>query len=759
MLLHYLKVALRQMLKYKAHQLISALCLAVGIVCFAYVWLFVATVEEGYDLPDYDRRASLYVHKANGRSAAYSPNEILRLQEELKLLGVEGISASTYARDGEVEAIDDEGRTTPYLVKYGLVNTYFFTYGNNPVQGLTGELAPDDVVLSAAFARKTFGGENPVGRWIRLVGANDESEMYRVAGVAENDALDFERADCFFSMMRQPDERNFLQVHVLIPRQMSEETFAQHLEKMGWQRKDGNVSLSLRMENADDTQRHLAETLVLAIASLVLVSGLINFLKFIFQVFFIRQRELVLRKCMGSGLRGLYALLAAEVFLMLTLSFFLSLVVTEIILTAVDGRLPADFPPLSFSDAYLMQSWVYLATLAVGLLAACFPVMRLRRGTLQGFLQSSRRKHTLRNGMIGLQLFISMFFVGGILLVNMLWNEVVFSGYVPLTPAEQQRVAVLPLNTHYLIKHIGPIMDEVCRLPEVEEVLPFNLPGTLSRISYMNYETNDSVLKDVRMQSGHPDYFAFFHIPMEGKVVSPEAGNMVYVSRRFKQLLDKEGYDGTVCLGDVDYQVAGVYEALFAEVEQKNYVGSVFFPSATAKSYYILVDEHTSVREFQERLLQLCRKFIPETLPVDIHLLPDDDETKAAIGMMQMALTALVVVSLLLVVLSIYSSISLDTQGRRKEVAIRKINGARPVNIFFLFAKVYLYIFAVTYVLACCLIYIVGIHIAGQFGSVRSWQWPVLLFVLITLLLAAVSGYKIWQVMRLNPAEVIKNNE
>lgn len=749
------------MLKYKAHQLISALCLAVGIVCFAYVWLFVATVEEGYDLPDYDRRASLYARKADGRSSAYSPNEILRLQEELKLLGVEGISASTYAQDGEVEAIDDEGRTTPYLVKYGLVNTYFFTYGNNPVQGLTGELAPDDVVLSAAFARKAFGGENPVGRWIRLVGANDESEMYRVAGVAESDALDFERADCFFSMMRQPDERNFLQVHVLIPRQMSEETFAQHLEKMGWQRKDGNVSLSLRMENADETQRHLAETLVLAIASLVLVSGLINFLKFIFQVFFIRQRELVLRKCMGSGLRGLYALLAAEVFLMLTLSFFLSLVVTEIILTAVDGRLPAEFPPLSFSDAYLMQGWVYLATLAVGLLAACFPVMRLRRGTLQGFLQSSRRKHTLRNGMIGLQLFISMFFVGGILLVNMLWNEVVFSGYVPLTPAEQQRVAVLPLNTHYLIKHIGPIMDEVCRLPEVEEVLPFNLPGTLSRISYMNYETNDSVLKDVRMQSGHPDYFAFFHIPMEGKVVSPEAGNMVYVSRRFKQLLDKEGYDGTVSLNGADYQIAGVYEALFDENEEKGayFVGSVFLPSSGVTNYFIRVNEHTDGRAFVEQLTTLCRKYIPETLPLDIHLLTDDNEVKDTIGLMRTGLSILAVVSLLLVVLSIYSSISLDTLGRQKEVAIRKINGAKPADIFLLFARTYLVIFAVTYILAVALLMVVGIQ-AFEFDTgvdiVRSWQWPALLFALMAALLAVVTGWKIWQVMRLNPAEVVK---
>ena len=34
MILHYLKVALRNLLKYKTHSFISALCLAVGIVCY-----------------------------------------------------------------------------------------------------------------------------------------------------------------------------------------------------------------------------------------------------------------------------------------------------------------------------------------------------------------------------------------------------------------------------------------------------------------------------------------------------------------------------------------------------------------------------------------------------------------------------------------------------------------------------------------------------------------------------------------------------
>ena len=56
MILHYLKVAARSLMKYKMQSLISALCLAVGIVCFSYTYQFVETVAPTDHRPHYDRR-------------------------------------------------------------------------------------------------------------------------------------------------------------------------------------------------------------------------------------------------------------------------------------------------------------------------------------------------------------------------------------------------------------------------------------------------------------------------------------------------------------------------------------------------------------------------------------------------------------------------------------------------------------------------------------------------------------------------------
>ena len=44
MITHYLKVALRNLLKYKAHSFISAICLAIGITCFCLTNYFIDIV-------------------------------------------------------------------------------------------------------------------------------------------------------------------------------------------------------------------------------------------------------------------------------------------------------------------------------------------------------------------------------------------------------------------------------------------------------------------------------------------------------------------------------------------------------------------------------------------------------------------------------------------------------------------------------------------------------------------------------------------
>ena len=56
MITHYLKVAIRNLWKYRTHSLISMLCLAVGITFFTVMNLFVLRFTGYRDLPDVERK-------------------------------------------------------------------------------------------------------------------------------------------------------------------------------------------------------------------------------------------------------------------------------------------------------------------------------------------------------------------------------------------------------------------------------------------------------------------------------------------------------------------------------------------------------------------------------------------------------------------------------------------------------------------------------------------------------------------------------
>ena len=76
--------------------------------------------------------------------------------------------------------------------------------------------------------------------------------------------------------------------------------------------------------------------------------------------------------------------------------------------------------------------------------------------------------------------------------------------------------------------------------------------------------------------------------------------------------------------------------------------------------------------------------------------------------------------------LGVYSSITLDTERRQKEVAIRKVNGAGMSHIIWLFARLYIPLLMVTAALSFPLVYLVlqlGKQIYTVFFNCGFWFW------------------------------------
>ena len=89
MITHYLKVALRNLLKYKAHSFISAICLAIGITCFCLTNYFIDIVTAQTDLPDYEHRISLACCSEDTAADIYWKLDDIRYLDEQSITGMD----------------------------------------------------------------------------------------------------------------------------------------------------------------------------------------------------------------------------------------------------------------------------------------------------------------------------------------------------------------------------------------------------------------------------------------------------------------------------------------------------------------------------------------------------------------------------------------------------------------------------------------------------------------------------------------------
>ena len=112
----------------------------------------------------------------------------------------------------------------------------------------------------------------------------------------------------------------------------------------------------------------------------------------------------------------------------------------------------------------------------------------------------------------------------------------------------------------------------------------------------------------------------------------------------------------------------------------------------------------------------------------------------------------------LVAVFGIYSLITLTCEQRRKEIAVRKVNGATAKDVLSMFCREYLAILGVAALLAFPLVYVVVKHWTETYTRrMEMGVWPFLfVFLLMVVVVMASIGRSVWRAANENPAEVVK---
>ena len=755
MILHYLKVALRNLWKYRTHSLISVLCLAIGITFFTVMSMYVSRVGFYRDQPDYERR--VHIKKKVG----WMTLKDWELLKNIPLPELDSLAATSYySSQTEIGIIDRNGREMPYMAHYKEANGRSFTdFALKRVSGDTRMLKKDEVVISRDFARRAFGKEDPLGMTLHWMPRKEgEIEFYRIVGVVDgffpvNGNL--QNTDIYFPLSALDGQA--LYVESVLKPGMDIHRLNERLKQIQLDPTDENSTLEAHSTLSRYEGNIWTEAVGYFIAALVLISGIVNFLKFVIQMFYNRQRELAIRKCVGSGTGGTFCLLFAECFCMMSVALFLSMCISELTYTFLIYYVPEQMSNyLNLPDIYITSLKVYLVVLAVCMLIILWPVWKLRRTSIIRMVMVGSRRHVFRNVMIGVQMAISLFFLGATCVLGLILDERNRNGVDYLTEEEEERTVVMKVNSGRLSKNLTAVLTDIKALPEVAEQMQMTSPvESRWQTKYPDKEDGYVVIIE-----GSARYFDFFRIPMEGKVMDDEEGHQrwAYVSRDLMEQMQKDSIGGSIHLNSRDLQIAGVYDRQYKEEGVKRVIGSAFICSKYPGVCYFRISPQADVRATMEKIEAVCRKYVPESLPLDIRLITDKRGTKESLqNTVHYGFGIMAFISLLVVMLSIYSAISMDTVSRQKEVAIRKINGATPKVIAWMFGRTYI----IAYLIAFLLVYPLSramliIELGGDFNVPYRWDWPLFIFFGMALLIFLVTAFKIWQIMHINPATIIK---
>lgn len=784
MLKHYLKIAIRQILKNKVQYLLSIIGIAIGLLCFSMTSYYIRRYNNQFTAwENSDRIANIYIKSTkNSYEQPYIPGKELQALISNPVTGIEKIAYSYGFTKANITLCKAGQKEVPFQCSFLNITADFpAIFSMRTPEGQTPILKPGEVWISESSAKKMFGDETPLGKTLYFSQADNDTSAIRYSTISAviRDLPDGvqEKKDLYFLETSAINlERRYENPVVLLDKDVSSAEINQRLQKQipaFGEENDNYLAVQTLKEEMHKPDNLSATLLIPVIGALILVAAMINFLKFCIQSFYNRTRELSLRKCLGSDSTGLFCLLFSEIAILFILSALVSLALIEWVIPVYYQYLASqeliDEDVFIHTPTLIWQEMEYLCILLIiCLLIATWAIFRIRRLSLtEGIKGTRREKHGVRNFMLGVQLFICFLFVAGAIGLGSIHNLVDEKRNNTLTEEECTRIWKIELWEPQLQGHEEEIVSHIHALAGVKDILSENIGG------YPDYITKkEEAVHGIQhvVSSNYPD---FMNLKIEGRM--PQAPNEIAVSRSLIWELEKDGENNpsSVQLGDKTYQITGIYEQMPFEplytkeqIVKANQYNRFTFLSVPDKPNYSTVyvkcvpGQEQNVRK---EILRIVHNRLPESIPFELTTKQEERfRYNGGSELMSNMFTLLSVISLIITILGIYSAITLDTHSRQKEVAIRKINGAGPRVIALLFGKLYIRLLIIAAIPSLAIVYLF-LHALTDSEAVISPGWlnnPLIwleIIFLTTTIVCVTVAYRIWLISRLNPAKVIKS--
>ena len=793
MIIHYLKIALRNLMKYKIQNIVSIVALAVGIVTLAATHFAMGFLSKPniMDEPYYDRCYSLLLKNIDtdagkGGIAHIKQDVNASLTEGDGLASVEKIFVkNAYLMQTDLLFYMPDSTTKKITDNFCFTQNEYLNF-RAIRSAITGEKVPvlkdNEIFLSEYKARLIFGDKNPIGTKVKVQAMDnyygyDKSFVIRDVYKVENIFEEFtphaivpldEKADYYTNNLA-----NLGSFYKVVVRKGY--TIEQAVDEINSRLKPFGVEV-MSVGTIHDRLSYysnalLIRSIVYVISLLVLIASLIGLLKMQLQLFGMRSREVALRRVHGARRKSLFVLFFTEVGIILVLSFVLALFMSAWL---------TEYVEMNLSQHFEREGWVIegvggslltiIAVVAVVCVVAVWlslaRILNMQRGMAAALGRSGG--HAMRNSMLGVQLVVGLLFLSATMVI------------VQVVGFTKEKMNV-PENDDYYKECI--MVESVRFSPQdtnreqLKEYIDHEAAGVEKSFFFT---TSYCSIKGI---SGNPDfkgkyasYYRTHFLENEDFIdfwqltvnwMRPELKGKSYIllgEGLYKQLDEI----GLVRSGTLEFDnnapmpIAGTYKN-FPYSENSSELIYVHSPIDFLGKELIVVPRKGEYAYVYDDIKAAMQRIDPTLVkPKIFNLREKMAEEVHGTENVERGAWLLSCISFMICILGIYSSISLDVRSRMKEVAVRKVHGAKRRDIALLFARLYLWLFGVAIVVTLPLVILFGDFMSEMYEPMIPEGREVapitaLVTALLTILfvVALIVGHHIRKVMRLNPSDII----
>ena len=792
MIFHYLKVAIRNLLSHKTQTLVSLFGLAMAFACvsLASFWNhYERTYDAFQENADRIYRVRETSDKSIGSFGGMTPERLyLYLKEKYPeveascLINPQNPSKSQdnmmYTEIGFKASIN--GKTHPRKVyRHGLspeaLDMFGFEWlkGDKNVAGYQGNV----VAISEELAQSLCGNQSPLGQTLELL--DDKWEVKsEVVGVfksrSQHSNLKFDVIQRFYPHYFDGWGPYGAQTYVMLYPGVNHKQFIQKLHSDTIKATHQSMVFDvipltkLHYTYPDEvTNVSLEDVNLFATAAVLLtLCALLNYLTLFVSRLRARGRDMALRTICGSSGWQMSGLLMTEYLLLLLAASLLGMLFVEWVMQKF---MELAMIQIEFSSVMISCGCLMLFSMVLSVLLSAVPILYFKRKTLRVQIEATSiplGKNHFRSIGVCIQLVIGFLFI--------FCTVVMMKQIYMLTNVdniERKQVAWVTTGNPTETDLIQNVLQQQPFIKEVLAVSPLYPSYHMTNNTVSDWDGKSADSKEISLATyGLNDEISqFYGLKMKEGAASFELGKgEMFINETLAKKMDMDSPIGkSITLNGRARKVKGVIYDFQVQNPRTEPTPIAYFryspPRMEMNGITKIMIFHVAFKYDGD--WETCKKKLTAALlEKGLKNLDFADGEEHYQSFLQSEynllklLTVITIVSILIAIFGIYALIMQSCDQHQKEIAVRKVFGAKVVDILLMFFKQYMIQMVVAAAIAFPIGYFLMKNWLQQYArqtEISFWIY-LAIFVGISLLVTLCIGWRVWRAANENPAAVIK---